>query len=72
MLIRPAEMDAFRLNFSNASEKEAAIQEFKRTSTFITSLTPQATDPLLALVTCTYDFPGARFLVLGRLVQIYP
>lgn len=70
MLIRPEEFDEFKRNFDSADEKLSAIRDFKERSTFKTTLTPDPSDRLLTLVTCVYDFPGARFIVIGRLVPL--
>ena len=43
--------------------------ELKKRSVIDTGITVQPDDKLLTLVTCTYEFNDARFVVVGRMVR---
>ena len=59
--------DAWKLDFTSEAEREAWIQAATARSTFQSDISPAATDKILTLSTCSYDFNNARYVVLGVL-----
>ena len=59
--------DAWKLDFTSEAEREAWIQAAMARSTFQSDISPAATDKILTLSTCSYDFNNARYVVLGVL-----
>ena len=58
--------DAWKTNFTDA-EFETWIERTVSRSCFSSETTPDAADHILTLSTCTYEFEGARFVLVGVL-----
>ena len=58
-----------RLSFSDDEDFLAYIRELKNRSTFTSMETVSSSDRVLALVTCTYSFQNARYILFGKLVN---
>lgn len=58
--------EAWELGFTQAGF-EAWLTETKGNSCFSSSVTPEATDRIVTLSTCSYEFDNARFVVVGIL-----
>ncbi|NLA96090.1 MAG: class B sortase [Clostridiaceae bacterium] len=58
-----------RLSFSGDDDFLDYIRELEGRSTFTSSETVSLSDRILALVTCTYSFQNARFILFGKLVK---
>lgn len=50
------------------AEFEAYLENLLRNSTFDSGLTFEKEDKLVTLTTCSYDFEGARYVVVGKLI----
>lgn len=56
-------------NFNSSNDFTGFINEVKARSLIRTSVDVNPSDTLLTLSTCTYEFPGARFVVMARRVR---
>lgn len=56
-------------DFSTDERFAKFVDELKKRSVIDTGISVQPDDKLLTLVTCTYDFNDARFVVVGRMVR---
>lgn len=63
----PGDGDAWQLSFRSDEELEKWLQTACRKSTFASGITPTATDRIITLSTCSYEFEDARYVVLGIL-----
>lgn len=65
--------DGYLLNclFNNISQQsfEAYIAEIDKRTLYKTGVTLLATDKILTLMTCTYEFENARLIVIARMVR---
>lgn len=66
-VILSGENDFLRTSFASDEEFDAYWREFREQSTFTSDVTLERGDRVLALVTCTYEFDNARYIVFGRL-----
>ena len=57
------------LQFENDEEFLAYIEHLKRISIFNSNTEVTATDRIVSLVTCTYDFDDARLIIVGILTE---
>lgn len=64
--VADVEADAWQLNFTLES-LEQWISVVKKKSCFNSNITPAATDKIVTLSTCSYEFYNARFVLLGVL-----
>ncbi len=56
-----------RLSFSGDGDFLAYIEDLRARSTFDSAETLSSSDQVLALVTCTYSFQNARYILFGKL-----
>lgn len=56
-------------DFSTDERFSKFVDELKKRSVLDTGINVQPDDKLITLVTCTYDFNDARFVVVGRMVR---
>ena len=54
----------------SVKEKEKLLADARESSTFRADITAEANDRLVTLSTCSYEFSDARFVLIGRLVEI--
>lgn len=54
----------------SVKEKEKLLADARESSTFRADITEEANDRLVTLSTCSYEFSDARFVLIGRLVEI--
>jgi sortase B len=64
------ESDVYTFNFDTEELKEAYISEMADLSEFAPLSLPSASDRLVCLSTCAYDFENARYVLLGKLVEV--
>lgn len=55
--------DAWKLDFSNPTERKRWIEEQQEKSTFRSEVVPGDRERILTLSTCSYEFSNARFVV---------
>ncbi len=67
--VASVDADAWAVGFSSDSEFEEWIQRAKECSCFTSEIVPAATDRILTLSTCSYEFNNARFVLLGVIHQ---
>lgn len=65
--VASVDADAWTVGFSSDSEFEEWLRRAKERSCFTSEITPAATDRILTLSTCSYEFNDARFVLLGVL-----
>lgn len=58
---------AWELGFSTDAEFEDWLDLARERSCFTSDIVPAATDRILTLSTCSYEFENARFVLLGRI-----
>lgn len=63
--VASTDADAWTIHFSSDSEVEEWLQGVKKRSCFTSRVTPAATDRILTLSTCSYEFSDARFVLHG-------
>ena len=61
--------DAWKLEFGDDGEFAAWLLRERGRSVFLSGVQVSAADKVVTLSTCCYDFPGARFVVVGRLTE---
>ena len=61
--------DAWRLDFSTQEEYGGWLEGLVKQSCFQSEVIPQTTDRVITLSTCSYSFPGARFVCHGLVCQ---
>lgn len=59
--------DAWETQFASDEEFQAWLNRAAARSCFTSGVTPEVTDRILTLSTCTYEFDNARFVLLGIL-----
>lgn len=59
--------DAWQISFSSAEEYASWIESTIERSCFESGIIPAATDQIVTLSTCSYEFDNARFVLLGIL-----
>lgn len=65
------ENDSFIYDLSYTEEwREQVLETAKEGSTFVSGVEGDARDRYVLLSTCTYDFDGARYVLVGRLRRI--
>jgi sortase B len=64
------ESDVYTFNFDTEEAKEQYISEMAALSEFTPRSLPDVTDRIVCLSTCAYDFENARYVLLGRLVEV--
>ncbi len=66
--VTPAVSNAYRLSFSGNSDFESWLASVKKKSTFKSDVVVTATDKVVTLSTCAYDYDNARYVVHCKLV----
>ncbi len=61
--------EAWQVNFDSDEEFEVWLKNTKAKSLFKSNVTPKATDHIITLSTCTYEFDNARFVLFGVLTE---
>jgi len=56
--------------FNDDAAFEAYVKAIKRKSMFKSDVEVNADDRIVSLCTCAYDYPNARFVVVGKLVEL--
>ena len=69
--IENGNVEFVRLDLENDEGFLDYIDELKSRSTFTSDVDLNIDDKIVSLCTCTYDWNSARYMVIGRLVQIY-
>jgi sortase B len=64
------ESDVYTFNFDTEEAKEQYISEMEDLSEFTPQSLPDVTDRIVCLSTCAYDFENARYVLLGKLVEV--
>jgi sortase B len=64
------ESDVYTFTFDTERAKEQYIGEMAALSEFTPQSLPNASDRLVCLSTCAYDFENARYVLLGKLVEV--
>lgn len=64
------EEDAWKVEFADDLEYLQWIENSKRKSIFQSEVNPTINSRILTLSTCAYDFPNARFVVMGVLKEV--
>lgn len=49
--------------------RDAILEHAKKESDFTSNVTVEEEDKLVTLSTCAYEYPNARYVVIGRLVE---
>ena len=62
--------DSWQRNFADDADFEAWIQAARDRSDFTSDVEVQASDRLLTLSTCSSAFQNARYVVIGKLVEV--
>lgn len=60
---------ALRLSFDGNQDFLDYLDELRSMSSFQSPVTVEASDSVIALVTCTYNFSNARYILFGKLVK---
>ena len=66
-IVTDSESDVWKLSFTTEEDFAAWKSEMVRHSYFKSTVIPRAEEKVVTLSTCTYDFEGARFVVMGVL-----
>jgi len=61
--------DVFTFAYADDAEFGAYLEEMQRASLIDTDVTVTAEDRILTLMTCTYEYDNARFVVQAKLVE---
>ena len=62
-----ADGEAWQIDFADASERAAWVDKAIAESTFESGIVPTASDRIMTLSTCSYEFDDARYVLLGIL-----
>ena len=62
--------NAFKYEFSSVTDYENYLKSISKRSNFKTDVSVTVYDRIVALVTCTYEYDDARYVVHGKLVPI--
>jgi len=65
-----ASQETLPLEFRDEADFENYVRELRQRSVFQSEVKVTADDRLVSLCTCTYDFKNARFILVGKLVEI--
>ncbi len=68
--VTEADSDAYAFQFDEDEQFMHYVETMKAQSTFQSDVTVAADDKLVLLSTCTYEFDDARYVVIGKLVEI--
>ncbi|MEA4813272.1 MAG: class B sortase [Anaerolineaceae bacterium] len=68
----PQNIGELYFNFASPEAKERYVSEGKLRSNFHADITVGEKDKIVSLFTCDYSTEDARFIVLGKLVPLYP
>ena len=68
--ITDADSDTYNMNFSSQGVYQDYLNKMVSQSAFKANISPEVSDHLVTLSTCTYEYDDARFVVQGRLVPI--
>lgn len=60
--------DFLKFNFESKAEFDEYWQPFIENSTFKSDVRPEFGDRIITLITCTYEFDNARYIVCGRML----
>jgi sortase B len=64
------ESTVYTFNFDTEEAKKQYISEMEALSEFTPQSLPDVTDRIVCLSTCAYDFENARYVLLGKLVEV--
>lgn len=64
------ESDVYTFNFDGPESKQTFINGLVAQSTFVPLRIPEASERILCLSTCAYDYENARYVVFGALTEI--
>lgn len=64
--------EAWKVAFPSDPDFTEWLEEARERSCFTSEITPAATDRILTLSTCSYEFNNARFVLLGRIRDEFP
>lgn len=59
--------DAWQIDFGSEADFEDWLNQAIERSCFTSNMAPAATDRIITLSTCSYEFSNARFVLLGRI-----
>ncbi len=62
--------DILRFHFDDEADFLDYVQTLRKQSDFVSPVEPGPSDRVLALVTCTYSFQNARYILFGKLEKI--
>jgi sortase B len=65
-----SDASVWRIHFSSAEDYTGWISSLFERSTFKSNVELTPSDRVVTLSTCTYDFTGARYVVMGKLVPV--
>jgi sortase B len=68
--VTTVESNVYTFNFETEEAKNQYILEMAALSEFTPKSLPDVTDRIVCLSTCAYDFENARYVLLGRLVEV--
>lgn len=61
--------NAWEIAMESDAEFENWLTETKERSCFESEIAPAATDHVITLSTCSYEFDNARFVLIGRITE---
>lgn len=70
--VTAADSDAYTFIFEHDDQFNDFLASAAAQSTFHTDVKVSAEDRIVTLSTCTYEFDNARYVVMGKLVEILP
>lgn len=62
--------EAYTKTFTNSEDVEGFIRNAVSNSTFKSAIEPSVEDKFISLSTCSYEFDNARYVLVGRLVEL--
>lgn len=65
----PADSPKYKFDFRTRSEKQAYLDWIRKKSSLHTSISVSASDRIVMLSTCTYEYKNARAVVFAKLVS---
>ena len=68
--VTAADSDAYAYHFDEDEQFMHYVESMKSQSVFQSTVTVEPEDKLVTLSTCTYEFDNARFVAIGKLVEI--